>query len=43
MEKDKPAASQKAFLEAQMKVIAAMVRGFLEKALKGHVGVLQLE
>ena len=43
MNEDKPAAYQEEFSEAQMKVIAALVGGLLDKALKDHVGALQLE
>ena len=43
MEEDKPNTSHEAFSEAQMKAISAVVGGLLEKALKDHVGVPQLE
>ena len=39
MEEDKPNTCHEVFLEAQMKAIAAVVRGLLEEALKNHVGV----
>ena len=43
MDKHKPTASQEVLSEAQMKAIAAVVKGFLEEALKDHIGMLQLE
>ena len=43
MDEDKPNTSQEVFSEAQMKAIATMVGGLLEKALKDQVGVPQLE
>ena len=43
MDEDKPTASQEVFSEAQMKIVAAVVRGVLEEVLKDHVGALQLE
>ena len=43
MEEDNPTASQKVFLEVQMKANAAVVGGFLEEALKDRVGAQQLK
>ena len=43
MEENKPNAFQQVFSKVQMKVIAAMVGGLLEEALKDHVGAPQLD